>query len=109
MPCGRKKAKYKFLFKYQINSSLVLKTVNRQQLVINIKKCSKSMVTCSIEKGKSGKTKGHIQMAVKMGVLGSFCLGPCLSSSLQLLIFSRFPWSLLKFKNESPPPFLVWR
>lgn len=45
-------AKYKFLFEYQMDSSLPLKNVNRRQLVINIERFSKSMVSYSREKRK---------------------------------------------------------
>lgn len=59
VPCGRMEAKYKFLFEYQMDSSLPLKNVSRQQLVINIERCSKSMVSYSREKGNSRNTRGY--------------------------------------------------
>lgn len=57
VPCGRMEARCKFLFEYQMDSSLPLKNMNRQQLVINIERCSKSVVTYSREKGNSRNIK----------------------------------------------------
>lgn len=95
------------MFRYQINSSLKLKNSNRQPLVVNIKKCSKSMVTYCIEKGKSRRIKGHFPNCSDGWVLGCFRPKRCwwahpylhCAPGCVFWFFSEFPISPLKSKS----------
>lgn len=101
-PCGGMEAKYKLMCRYQINSSPMLRDMNRQPLVINIKKCSESVVRDCIEKGKSRHITLHIPSLSDDWVLGSSCPKRC--SQLHVLIFlwiSQFTTDIQKW--ESPP------